>query len=258
VLSDDVVVVGRPPREKPAAQRLPLALDLQLRLGDDFLFEGAGLDARLGGQLRVYTVDKVVRGEGVIRVEEGRYSAYGQTLAIERGVLRFVGPIDNPGLDVLAVRVTPTVKVGVQVGGTVQRPLVKLYSDPPLPDTEKLAWLVLGHGLEGSGQEEFVLMQVAAGALLSQAESVNVQAKLAETLGIDSFDVRSGGGEDLTSTVVSLGKRLSSRATLSYEQSLDGLRQFVKVLYQLTPHVRLEAQAGQQSSFDAFYTLEYD
>lgn len=258
VLSDDVVVVGRAPREKPVAQRFPLALDLRLRLGKDFLFDGAGLDARLGGELRVFTVDKVVRADGMIRVEEGHYSAYGQTLAIERGVLRFVGPIENPGLDVLAVRVSPTVKVGVQVGGTVQRPLVRLYSEPPLPDTEKLAWLVLGHGLEGSGQEEFALMQVAAGALLSQTESVNVQAKLAEMLGVDTFDVRSGGGEDLASTVVSLGKRLSSRATLSYEQSLDGLRQIVKVLYQLTPHVRLEAQAGQQSSFDAFYTLEYD
>ncbi len=274
-LSDDVVVVGRAPREKPAAQRFPLALDLQLGLGDDFLFKGAGLDVRLGGKLRVFTVDQALppdrpqggrpaypsqtlRGEGTIQVEEGRYAAYAQRLDIERGVLRFTGPLDNPGLDVLAVRTTPSVKVGVLVGGTVQHPVVKLYSDPPLPDTEKLAWLVLGHGLENSGQQEFVLLQVAAGALLSQAESVNLQAKLADSLGIDSFDVRSGGGEDLTSTVVSVGKRLSSRATLSYEQSLDGLSQVVKVLYQLTPHVRLEAQAGQQSSFDAFYTLEYD
>ena len=54
--------------------------------------------------------------------------------------------------------------------------------------------------------------------------------------------------------MVSVGKRLSSRATLSYEQSLDGLSQVVKVLYQLTPHIRLEAQAGQQSSFDVFYS----
>jgi translocation and assembly module TamB len=45
---------------------------------------------------------------------------------------------------------------------------------------------------------------------------------------------------------------------LSYEQSLDGLNQVVKVLYQLTPQVRLEAQAGEQSSFDVFYTREYD
>ena len=258
VLSSDVAVVGRPPREKPVSRRFPLALDLMLKLGNDFLFKGAGLDARLGGQLRVFTLNQSLRGEGTIKVEEGRYAAYAQTLDIERGVLRFVGPIDNPGLDVLAVRKTSSVKAGVQVGGTVQRPVVKLYSDPAMPDTEKLAWLVLGHGLENSGQQEFVLMQVAAAALLSQAESVNFQSKLADTLGIDSFDVRAGGGEDLSRAVVSVGKRLSSRATLSYEQSLDGLNQVVKVLYQLTPSVRLEAQAGQQSSFDAFYTREYD
>jgi translocation and assembly module TamB len=280
-LSSDVVVVGRPPREQPAVDDVPLALDLTLNLGDDFLFEGAGLDARLGGELRVFTVEqrrpdrregehpeghkplaavpsRVLRAEGTIRVEEGRYSAYAQTLDIERGVLRFVGPIDNPGLDVLAVRKTEEVKVGVQVGGTVQRPVVTLVSDPPMPDTEKLSWLVLGHGLESGDQQEFALLQVAAGALLSRAESVNVQARLADALGIDTFDVRAGSSEDLAGTVVSLGKRLSSRATLSYEQSVDGLRQVVKVLYQLSPHVRLEAQAGQPSSFDAFYTREYD
>ena len=257
-LSSDVVVVGRPPREKPVAQRYPLALDLTLKLGKDFLFKGAGLDARLGGQLRVFTANQTLRGEGRIQVEEGRYAAYAQTLNIERGVLRFAGPIDNPALDVLAVRKNPTVKAGVQVSGTVQHPVVKLYSDPALPDTEKLSWLVLGHGLDNVGQQEFVVMQVAAAALLSQADSVSFQSKLADTLGIDSFDVRSGGGEDLTSTVVSVGKRLSSRATLSYEQSLDGLSQVVKVLYQLTPRIRLEAQAGQQSSFDAFYSREYD
>ena len=257
-LSSDVVVVGQPPREDAAARRIPLQLDLKLDLGDDFLFKGAGLDARLGGQLRVFTLDELLRGEGRIRVVTGRYSAYAQTLDIERGELSFVGPIDNPGLDVLAVRKTATVKAGVQVRGTVQRPVVTLYSDPPLPDTEKLSWLVLGHGLEGGSQQEFALMQIAAGALLSQAESVSVQAQLADALRIDTFGVRAGEGEDLATTVVSVGKRLSSRVTLSYEQSLDGLNQVVKVLYQLSPHVRLEAQTGQQSSFDAFYTREYD
>jgi translocation and assembly module TamB len=257
-LSDDVIVAGRPAADRSGARAWPLALDLALDLGRDFLFKGAGLDVRLGGQLRVSTRDEGLRGEGTIRVEEGRYAAYGQTLAIERGVLRFIGPLDAPGLDVLAVRKTPTVKAGVQVRGTVQRPQVTLYSDPPLPDTEKLAWLVLGHGLETGGQEEFALLQLAAGALLSQAESLHFQAQLAEALHIDTFGVRAGEGEDLGSAVVSVGKRLSSRATLSYEQSVDGLNQVVKVLYQLSPRVRLEAQAGEQSSFDAFYAREYD
>jgi translocation and assembly module TamB len=136
--------------------------------------------------------------------------------------------------------------------------VVTLYSDPALPDSEKLAWLVLGHGLEQGGQQEFALLQIAAGALLGQAESVGVQSQLADALHVESFGVRAGEGEDLASTVVSIGKRLSSRATLSYERSLDGLSQVVKVLYQLTPRVRLEAQGGQPSSFDVFYTREYD
>ena len=257
-LSSDVVIVGRPPREKTATRGLPLSLDLKLGLGNDFLFNGGGFDARLGGQLRLFTQHQVLRGEGVIQVVKGRYAAYAQSLAIERGVLRFTGQIDNPGLDVLAVRATPTVKAGVQVGGSVQRPLVTLYSDPPLPDTEKLSWLVLGHGLDGVGQQEFVLLQIAAGAVLRQAESVNLQANLAEALHIDSFNLRAGTGEDVGSSVISVGKQISSRATLSYEQSLDGLNQVVKVLYQLSPRVRLEAQTGNQSSFDAFYSLEFD
>jgi translocation and assembly module TamB len=87
---------------------------------------------------------------------------------------------------------------------------------------------------------------------------VNFQTRLANTLGIDSFDVRAGEGETLTSAVVSVGKRLSSRATLSYEQSLDGLNQVVKVLYQLTPQIRFETQTGEQSSFDVIYSREYD
>ena len=258
-LSSDVVIVGQPTRPPSASQRFPLALDLKLNLGKDFLFKGAGFDARLGGQLHVFTVNNQLRGDGNIRVEEGRYAAYGQTLNIERGVLRFIGPIDNPGLDVLAVRKTATVTAGVQVRGTVQRPVATLYSDPALPDTEKLSWLVLGHGLSSDGQKEFVLLQIAAGTLLSQADSVNFQSQLADALNIDTFDVRAGDSQDLASSVVSVGKRLSSRTLLSYEQSLDGLSQVVKVIFQLTPHVRLEAQAGQQSSsFDAFYSIEYD
>lgn len=257
-LSSDVVIIGRPPQSQKAALRLPLTLDLKLDLGSDFLFKGAGIDARLGGQLRVFTQNQVLRGEGSIQVVKGRYAAYAQSLDIERGVLRFSGPLDNPGIDVLAVRKMPTVKAGVQVGGSVQRPLVTLYSDPPMPDTEKLSWLVLGQGLDNAGQQEFVLLQIATSALLSQADSVNLQANLAEALRIDSFALRAGTGDDLGSSVISVGKRLSSRTTLSYDQSLDGLNQVVKVLYQLTPHIRLEAQTGLQSSFDAFYSLEFD
>ncbi|WP_296888877.1 translocation/assembly module TamB domain-containing protein [Thiobacillus sp.] len=258
-LSDDVVVVGQPPRADARAHRTPLDMDLRFDLGDDFLFKGAGIDARLGGKIRVFTLNEALRGEGSIKVEKGRYSAYGQKLDIERGVLTFTGPIGNPTLDILAVRKTGDVTAGVKVSGNVERPLAKLYSDPAMSDTETLSWLVFGHGLEEGDSAKFGALQLMAGALLSQAESVSLQSELAEFLSIDNFEVRGGDNpEDISTTVVSVGKRINSKLMMNYEQSLDGLEQIVKAIYQFSPKFRVEVTTGSNTGLDVFYTLEYD
>jgi translocation and assembly module TamB len=258
-LSDDVVVVGREARTVPATRRTPLDLNLHFDLGDDFLFKGAGLDARLGGRLRVFTRNEVLRGEGAIKVEKGRYSAFGQTLDISRGVLTFTGPINNPGIEILAVRETGAVTAGVRVVGTVERPRASLWSDPAMPDTEILSWLLFGHGLDSSDSARIQTMQIMAAALLSQADSVGLQAQLTDALPIDSISLRSGdNAEDLSNTIVSVGRRINSKLMMSYEQSLDGLDQFVKAVYQFSARIRVEATAGSQSSLDVFYTREFD
>jgi translocation and assembly module TamB len=258
-LSDDVVVVGQPPRTDSKSTRTPLDLNLTFDLGDDFLFKGGGLDARLIGNLRVFTLNDVLRAEGSIATKRGHYSAYGQTLDIDHGVLSFTGPIGNPRLDILAVRKTGDVTAGVKVSGTLERPLAKLYSDPSMPDTETLSWLVFGHGLDKGDSAKFGMLQLMAGALLSQTESASLQGKLADTLSIDSFEVRgSDNPEDLSSTVVSVGKRINSRLMMSYEQSLDGLEQIVKAIYQISPRFRVEATTGTSTGLDVFYTIEYD
>ncbi|HQT31171.1 MAG TPA: translocation/assembly module TamB domain-containing protein [Thiobacillus sp.] len=258
-LSDDVVVVGQAPRSETITRRTPLDLNLRFDLGDDFLFKGAGLDARLGGNIRVFTRNELLRGEGSIRVVKGRYSVYGQTLDITRGILSFTGPLNNPNLDILAVRKTGDVIAGVKVDGTVERPRAQLYSEPAMPDTETLSWMVFGHGLDTGDSAQFGMLQLMAGALLSQAESVSLQSRLAEALSIDSFEIREGSNpEDLATTVVSVGKRINSRLMMSYGQSLDGLEQVVKAIYQLSPKLRVEATTGTATGMDIFYTIEYD
>ena len=72
---------------------------------------------------------------------------FGQRLTIERGRLIFDGPIDNPALDIVALRKNLQVEAGVKVTGTARVPRVELTSEPPVPDGEKLSWLVLGQGL---------------------------------------------------------------------------------------------------------------
>jgi translocation and assembly module TamB len=277
-LSDDVVV-KRPGSEKSAASLRPkLELDISTALGNNFLFNGAGLSSRLAGDIRITAHGRdLPRASGNIRASNGRFEAYGQKLEIERGILSFNGLLDNPGLDVRAVRKGLSVEPGVQIGGTAQKPVIRLISDPELPDAEKLAWLVLGHGPEQMGASDATLLFSAAGGLLGN-DSGNVVQQLKKRLGFDEFGLRQGnigdtGGRQPSSRVaggnsvdtagttgqqiLSVGKRLSSNALLSYEQTLGRAEGIVKLTVNLTRQISVIGRAGSDNALDIFYTLTF-
>lgn len=272
-LSDDVVVVGKPTAKAKKTGATPISIDLLLDVGDDFMLRGFGVEASLRGNLRVKSAPpELPIGNGVIRVAKGRYEAYGQKLEIERGVLSFAGPIDNPSLDMLAVRKNLSVQPGVAITGTALAPRVRLVSDPNVPDTEKLAWLVLGHGLEGSSGAEMDLLPVAAAALLSSNGRGPTQG-LAQTFGLDEIGVsRTTGTSTSTSSstssttgstlaeqrVLTIGKRISSKLYLNYEAGLDAATRVVRLQYELSRRWSVRAETGTRSALDLFYTLRFD
>ncbi|MDZ4125081.1 MAG: translocation/assembly module TamB domain-containing protein, partial [Hydrogenophaga sp.] len=143
-LSSDVVLRGTfSSPEDPDAVRVQPDVQVDLDLGEQFAVRGRGLQTRLSGQLSVRSTPGMPapRVLGEVRTVSGTYRAYGQQLSIETGVLRFTGPYDDPTLDILAVRPqqgTGGQRVGVQITGSAQSPRVRLFSDPELPDSEKL------------------------------------------------------------------------------------------------------------------------
>ncbi|MDB5748714.1 MAG: hypothetical protein JWP72_3562 [Massilia sp.] len=272
-ISNDVIVLGRgkpvPPAPKEA--EVPLTVNLVADLGDDFHMRGLGLDAMLEGSARVrMTGNRPPRVNGSIRVASGRYAAYGQKLEIERGVITFSGAMDNPALDVLAVRKRPegeqlsetNVEAGVQVRGTAQAPQARLVSTPNVPDSEKLAWLVLGHGMEGTSGNEKDVLSAAAGALLGgKGGTGGFQSKMANALGVDELGIgqgRNGDAEGLANTVVTVGKRISSRAYLSFEQGATTASSLVRLRYKLTPRISLQFQTGTNTALDVLYAWAFD
>ena len=129
-----------------AKSQEPIRIDISASLGNGIAFQGRGLDTRLVGELRVVgDLGTPLRATGSIRTSEGTYEGYGQKLTIDRGVLTFAGPIDNPKLNVLATRKGLQVEPGVEVTGTTGAAArVRLVSTPDVPESEKLSWLVLG------------------------------------------------------------------------------------------------------------------
>jgi len=202
-------------------------------------------------------------------VVRGTYAAYGQKLAIDRGVINFTGAYDNPGLNILAVRRRPegealsetNVEAGVEVRGTALAPQAKLVSTPTVSDSDKLAWLVLGHGIDNTQGNDMALLSTAAGALFGGAG----QGKLANALGVDELGVgqaagtsTAGAATGLQNTVVTVGKRISSRAYLSFEQGASSATSLVKLKYKLNPRITLQFQTGTNNALDVLYTWAFD
>ena len=262
VPGDDVIVRGREKRpSRDIAQRVPFNVDLDLDFGEQLRFVGEGFDTGLGGKLRVKTTgahDLVATG--TIDVVRGTYTTFGQRLTIQRGRLYFDGPPDNPGLDVLALRKNLPVEAGVEVTGTVRVPRVQLTSNPPVPDNEKLAWLVLGHGLDSTSSADAALLQAALAAL-GGPNAAPFGQRIAHTIGVDEISVHSAADPERTGTagqVVAFSKRLSDKLTLVYEQGRSVANNAIKLEYSLTHALTIRAEAGVVSGIGVYYSRSYD
>ncbi len=261
-LGADVVVRGTEiPLEDPNAFRVQPDVLVDLDLGNNFEVRGLGLRTWLNGELNLRSTpaQPTPRVMGEVRTVRGTYRAYGQQLAIETGVLRFTGPYDNPTLDITAVRPNTTQRVGVLISGTAQIPRVRLFSDPELPDSEKLAWLVLGRPASGAGAEAAVLQQAAL-ALISRSGG-GFDGGLARAFGLDelSFAGSATNADGTTSAAaLTLGKRISNKLYLSYESSLAGAMGTVSMFYDLSRRFTVRARAGEENAIDLIFTTAFD
>lgn len=230
-----------------------------VNLGRDFALQGMGITTRLEGELQVRgsnVADAPPRITGEVRTVQGRYRAWGQALNVETGIARFNGPYNNPSLDILAIRPNISVRAGVQVTGSAQAPRVRLYSDPDLPDAEKLSWVVVGRSTAGGGAEAALLQQAALALLGGQGGGTG---SMAQRLGVDEIGFKGpGNGDDAAGAAITLGKRLSSKLYVTYEQSLSGAIGAIYVFYDLSQRLTLRAQTGSQSAVDIIYTVDKD
>jgi len=192
---------------------------------------------------------------GTVRAVDGSYAAYGQKLAIERGLLTFVGAVENPRLDIEATRPHLDLRVGVAVTGTALAPRVRLFSEPELSEVDKLSWLVLGRGSESVGRADTALLQRAAMALLA-GEGPGVTDRLTQALGIDEVSIRQSDGE-LRETFVSVGKRLGERWYVGYERGLHTTTGNWQLIYRIARRLTVRAQAGADNALDLIWTLRW-
>lgn len=248
-LSDDAQVVGR---ESPQAEPgLSMAMDIDVEVGQDKLaFSGFGLTADLRG--RVHIGDNLdTRGE--LDLVGGRYRAYGQRLTIRRARLLFTGPIDQPFLDVEAIRRVDNVVAGIRLSGNAEQPTTTVFAEPSMSQEQALSYLVLGRPLGQSTGDNNMLGQAALA--LGLASSSSLTTGLASSLGIQDFQLDTEGS-GVTTSVVASGN-ITERLSLRYGVGVFEPANTIALRYQLSRRLYLEAASGLASSLDLFYRRDF-
>jgi len=208
-----------------------------------------------------------LRASGTIRAVGGTYRGYGQELSVERGVLVFNGPIDNPRLNILALRKGLPVEAGVEVLGSTTYPRVRLVSTPDVPEPEKLSWLVLGRGAADASVGDMGVMLAAARAAWGGDDS---SGDITKKFGID--EVRIGRadtssvlgvlpqstvagrtGTAAAGEIVSVGKHINRNLQLTFEQGLSDVEGALKITYRVSRQFQILARAGYLPGIDAVY-----
>ena len=249
--SPDEVIVGS--EEEDPTKRVEVMSNITLSLGDRVTIDTTGLTGRLTGSITIRSgYDAFTRATGELSVAEGKYTAYGRKLDIERGRLIFTGgPIDNPGIDLRAIKSFPDVKAGVNVRGTLLQPHMTFFSDPSLPQSQIVSLILAGGSLE-SAQNRTTGNSGAGGAALAQGAAILGQ-QLGSRVGIEDVSLES----DITNeTSLVLGRYLSPRLYVSYGISLTQQFNALKLRYTLGDHWTLRSEVGQARGADLVYSID--
>jgi translocation and assembly module TamB len=245
------------PAQRPAPTTVGrnVALDLRLALGEKLRVRGQGLDAGLRGELRITSPGGRLAVNGSVRTVDGTFAAYGKKLDIDRGMVSFNGPVENPRLDIEATRPNLDIRVGVAISGSAAEPRVRLFSEPEMSETEKLSWLVTGQAGTGVGGVDTAVLQAAAVALTGGGGSAPTE-QLTRVFGLDQVSVRQTDG-DVSETVVALGKQLSKNWYAGYERGLNATRGTFQLVYRVAQRVTLRAESGDDSSLEMIWVWRW-
>jgi translocation and assembly module TamB len=246
--SDDVIV-HIPEREVDEQGGTLVTGDVVVELGDDVRFNGFGLDSRLEGSLKL-TQNRggYLLSNGTVRVLDGFLIGYGKELRVDRGTLTFIGPLDDPLINIQVSRESfyegRQYTVGLRLTGSAQNVKTEPFSRPAMSDNDVLSFLLIdqptGSGADASG----AALALGLGQLFPGDGGM---------LGLDEVGFETN---DANEAAMVAGKRINDKVYVRYVFGSLGEPGAFRIRYRLGRGFSLEASTGARQSLDIIYLLE--
>ncbi len=243
-------------RQSASARGAPFRaeLDLTLTAQNRIFVRGRGINAELGGDLRLQGTTQDPIAIGAFELRRGRFDLLGQRIEFVRGRLDFTGDL-TPSLDFLAETQSGDVTARIAVTGRASSPEFTFSSDPDLPQDEVLSRILFQRPSGGLSAGQ-ALQLAQAVAQLSGGSGNDAFERLRRSLGVDSLDITvgAGGGPGVgVSRYISDNVRVGVRAGAQPEES--GVTVDIDLTRRLKAQGEINAEGG--SSVGLGFELEY-
>ena len=233
-----------------------LVLDLQVNAPNEIIVQGRGLDAELGGSLKLSGPVSSPQAVGRFDLRRGRLDLLGRRLDFSSGSIGFSGSL-VPYLDMAASSSVEGATVTVTVTGPATNPSFAFSSSPALPQDEILARLLFGKTMSGLSALQIAQLASAAGQLAGITGSTSLLQSLREGTGLDDIDVKTDA--ETGNTSLSVGKYLNDKTYLTIEKGAQPGSGKATIDLDMGRGIKLRGEASESGKTRGgiFYEKEY-
>ncbi|TPI50996.1 translocation/assembly module TamB [Mesorhizobium sp. B3-1-7] len=191
-----------------------LTLDVTVNAPNQIFIQGRGVDAELGGSLKLTGPASAPQAVGTFTLQRGRLIILSKRLTFTEGTIGFQGSL-VPYLNMTATTTTSSATVTILVSGEATNPKFTFSSVPALPQDEVMAQLIFGQSMSKLSPLQIAQLASAAAQLAGVGGSTSLLENLQSAIGVDDLDVTT---DEKGGTAVSAGKYLNDRTYVTIQK----------------------------------------
>ncbi|GGD49392.1 translocation/assembly module TamB domain-containing protein [Lacimicrobium alkaliphilum] len=259
-VSEDMQLAGEQAKQKQTS--LCCDIDLDVEMVRPVAVSGFGFKGQIGGALQArQSVSEDLQLFGNLNVAQGTYKAYGQNLQVKSGRLQFVGPIDNPVVQLRAIRPLrgTNVEAGIQASGPASNIVLELFSDPAMEQSAILSYILRGRppGAD-SGDSSSMALVMAANQGIDLTSSSGLTEALNEIPLLSDITLDTETDAVSGDSLATVSGYIGERIYLKYGVGIIEPVNQVTVRFYLMNQLWLEAVSSLERSMDLYYSFEVE
>lgn len=252
-LTREEALAGRE-TDAPPGTGAVIALLVDVQAYDRIFVRGRGVDAQLGGLVKIRGTAASPSTDGRFSMTRGRLSIIGRQLDFTRGNIVFMGSLE-PTLDMEATANVDGTTVIVTVSGAASNPQFKFSSSPELPEDEIVSLMLFNKSLASLSATQLVTLAGEIDKIGGLSSGPGTLDKMKSALGIDVLDISTDKNGNTQATA---GSYINDKTYVGVKQGMSLGNTRIVIDHNLTKHLKAKGEMGTDGDSKLGLGIEWD